>query len=103
MRSLRLPQLRSIQATVLLWAGISMFLMAAVLITYAATSLRRVVIQQAEQQAVTTAHAQVSTITNYFDKALDTSHILSQSFTAIKDHDRPLVLSRDGANAILTH
>jgi methyl-accepting chemotaxis protein len=103
MRSMRLPQLRSIQTTIVVWVGISMFLMAAVLIAYAATSLRRVVIQQAEQQVLATAHAQVSTITSHFDHALDTTHILGQTFAAIKDRDRPLVLSRDGANTILTH
>src|SRR5262245_31430540 len=80
-----------------------MFLIAAVLITYAATSLRRVVIQRAEQRVVDTAHAQVSAITNQFDHALDTTNAIGQVFAAIKDRDRPLVLSRDGANTILTH
>jgi len=64
MRSIRLPQFRSIQAAVVLWVGVSMFLMAAVLIVYSATSLRRVVIQRAEQQAVATAHTKVASITS---------------------------------------
>ena len=80
-----------------------MFLIAAVLITYAATSLRRVVIQRAEQQVMATVHTQVDDIKSQFDHALETTHTLGQTFAAIKDRERPLVLSRDGANTALTH
>jgi hypothetical protein len=40
---------------------------------------------------------------NHFDHALDTTRTLGEAFTAIKDRDHPLTLSRDGANAILTN
>jgi methyl-accepting chemotaxis protein len=80
-----------------------MFLMAAVLIAYAATSLRRVVVQRAEQRVVDTAHVQVSRIKNQFDHALDTTQAIGQVFVAIKDRNRPLVLSRENANTILTN
>jgi methyl-accepting chemotaxis protein len=78
-----------------------MFLMAAILIVYAATSLRRVVIQQAEQEASATAHEQVATIMSQFSHALDATRTLGQTFAAVKDSDSPLMLSRDGANSIL--
>ena len=79
-----------------------MFLLAMILIAYSATSLRRVVIQQAEQQAITTGRAQAATITTQFNQALETTHTVGQMFVGIKNHERPLTLSRDGANTILT-
>lgn len=94
-------QLKSIQLKITLWAGVCLFLAAAIIIAYAAVSLRSAATREAEDQAVALAEADAATIKAPLETALDASRTLAQALSAIKDPKTSLNLSRAEVSSLL--
>ena len=93
-------KLNSIQTKILLWTGLSLLLIAAVIVTLAATSLRSQAIEDAEENAVAVAQAEAAHIQAKIEIALDAARTMAQSLEGIKSEqvDTP---TRDQVNAML--
>jgi methyl-accepting chemotaxis protein len=93
--------LKSIQLKIALWSGLCLLLATAIIITYAATSLRSTAIRAAEAQSVAVAEAQAGKIDAEIEEALQVARTLAQTLKVIKDPKNPVPLSREEVNTIL--
>ena len=101
MAGLNKVRFKSIQLKITLWTGICLLLAAAIIIAYAATSLRSTAIRAAEEQAVAVARSEAEVIKAEVDVALSAARTLAQTFSAIKNEDRLMHLGRRDVNVIL--
>ena len=91
--------IKSIQIKIALWAGICLFLAAAVIITYTGISLYNTATKTAEAQVVALAQSQAGIIDAEIETALDTARTLAQTMAALKSSGE--TLSREQVNAML--
>ena len=93
-------KLNSIQTKISLWTGLSLLLIAAIIITVAATSLRSQAIEDAEAISVAVAQSEAARIQAMIEIALDAARTMAQSLEGIKNEqvDTP---KRDQVNAML--
>jgi CheY-like chemotaxis protein/signal transduction histidine kinase/HAMP domain-containing protein len=94
---------RSITTKLIFAMGISVFLVLAVLITYTSISLRSVMIEDGQKQAMTTAKEYANRVKLKLEEALIAGRTMAQAFSGVKDEDAPLDIGRDPANEILKH
>ena len=76
-------QIRSLQTKIMLWSGLSLLIVAAVLIGYAAVAPREAARQTAEAQAIAAASADAGRIQAEVEVALDTARALAQALSAL--------------------
>ena len=93
-------KLNSIQTKISLWTGLSLLLIAAIIITVAATSLRSQAIEDAEAIAVAVAQSEASKVQAQLDIALDAGRTMAQSLEGVK-REQAITLTRDQVNAML--
>jgi methyl-accepting chemotaxis protein len=94
-------QPRSIQFKIGFWSGFWLVLMAAVIIAYAAFSLRKEAINTAKQQAVAVAEENAVSVNEEIEVSLNTGRTLAQVLAKTRDATTPLDLDREQANLIL--
>nr|MBP7691603.1 HAMP domain-containing protein [Anaerolineales bacterium] len=94
-------QIRSLQTKIMLWSGLSLLIVAAVLIGYAAVAQREAARQTAEAQAIAAASADAGRIQAEVEVALDTARALAQALSAIKQGGMEVGLTRAQVNAML--
>lgn len=92
-------QPRSIQIKIVLWAGACLFLAAAIIIVYAATTLHNTAIEEAEEQAIAAARSEAGDIKSEIEGALSTARTLAQALSVIKAKN--LDLGRNEISEIL--
>ncbi len=93
--------LKSIQIKITLWAGLCLFLAAAVIIAYSAIELRNAAIDAAKDEALAIAKYESREIKAEIEVALDAARTLAQALSAVQDPQNPALLSRDQVNAML--
>ncbi len=98
-----LYRIKSIQIKIALWTGLSLLLLATIIIGIAAISLRNTAIETAEQQAVVVAESEAARVEAELETALDTVRTLAQAWSMIKDKENPTSLSREQVNEMLRH
>ena len=101
MAALNKIRFKSIQLKITLWTGICLLLAAAIIIAYAATSLRNTAIRTAEEQAVIVARSEAEVIKAEVDVALSAARTLAQTLSAVKNEDHLINLDRRDVNVIL--
>ena len=94
-------KINSIQTKFLLWMGISLLLIAAFIITYAATTMRNAAIEDANVNAVAIAQSHAGQIKAEIELALDVGRTMAQSLKAVKRTQKPISLTRDQVNGML--
>ncbi len=93
--------IKSIQGKIMLWAGLSLFLLAAIIIGIAALSLRNAAQEAAEQEVTAVAENEAARIEAGLNQALDAARTLAQALMSIKSAEISTALSRDQVNAML--
>ncbi|HNN12064.1 MAG TPA: PAS domain S-box protein [Anaerolineales bacterium] len=91
----------SIQAKILLGAGLSLVLSILILVTFTATTLRKQAIENAEHEAASIGEAEAGHIQNRIDKILFVAKTLASSIGVVKDPGTPVLLTREQVNGML--
>lgn len=94
-------KINSIQTKFLLWMGISLLLIAAFIITYAAATMRNAAIEDANVNAVAIAQSHAGQMKAEIELALDVGRTMAQSLKAVKRTQNPIILTRDQVNGML--
>ena len=92
---------RSLQAKLVLAAGLCLLIFGGVMIAYAALTSTANAVASAKQAAADLANAQAQDIEARVDLAMTTARTLSQSLAATKEKDHPIQLTRDQVNGML--
>jgi methyl-accepting chemotaxis protein len=92
-------RIKSIQLRIALWAGLCLFLAAAVLIGYAVVRLRGQAMEAARENATSLAESHAAHIRAEVNLALDTARTMAQALAAVKSEG--VDLSRDQVNGML--
>jgi methyl-accepting chemotaxis protein len=101
MKMLDSIKLKSVQLKITLWTGLCLILAAAIIIAYAAMSLRTTAVNNAEMQAVSLAESKAAAIDAEIEIALDAARTIAQLLTGIKDSEITEPVSRAQVNAML--
>lgn len=91
----------SIRVKISFWAGLSLILVAAILIGYSVVTLRRQSIEDTTEEAVAIAEAKIGLIQAQLNSPRFAARTLAQSLGVIKDPAIPVDISREDVNAIL--
>lgn len=91
---------RSIQAKIMVWAGVCLFLTTIVITSYAAIQLYQTAVEQTKQEALAEATQQSMHIKTRIDEALYTAQALAEALSSIHEDD-PLLLNRSQVNRML--
>jgi PAS domain S-box-containing protein len=91
----------SIRTKIAFWAGLSLVLVALILIGYSVITSRQNSIDNSTREAVAVAEAKAGDVRNQLDAPLLAARTLARSLSAIKDAGIPISLSRDDVNGML--
>ncbi len=93
--------IRSLQLKIALLVGGILLAVLAVLVSYAAVSLRRTSEQAVQDRVMAVAQSEARAIKAEVEMALDAARTMAQTLTAIKDDAHPLRMDRQDVNAML--
>ncbi|MFZ5772231.1 MAG: methyl-accepting chemotaxis protein [Thermodesulfobacteriota bacterium] len=101
-------QLKNIQIRIVVWAGICLLATSAVIISFAAVTMknearvnREIAFENASSLAVDVAEKAAADIKAEIEVALDAARTLAQALSGIKDDGNPVKLEREDVNSIL--
>ncbi|MCL4395460.1 MAG: methyl-accepting chemotaxis protein, partial [Chloroflexi bacterium] len=94
-----MSRFKSIQVTIVVWAGICLLFLATSIIGYSAVSARDTATQAADDQALAIARSNAASVKSELEVALDEARALAQAFTGFKNDKQ--ALTRDQVNAML--
>lgn len=92
---------QSIRVKIMLWAGSCLILLATTIVVFSAITIRNRAIEAAKDQVRTFASLEVLKAKSQLEVALKAARNLASVFSAIKDPDVAISLSRDQANGML--
>lgn len=92
---------KSIQTKIVFWTGLSLVILAGVIIAVAVVSVRNAAIDAVQQQIVAVAESEAARIEAEIEVGLDTARALAQAFAATKSTETPIELTRDQVNGML--
>jgi methyl-accepting chemotaxis protein len=92
---------KSLQAQLILWVGLCLWLVGGIIIAYAALVSQASAVESAKQIAIGQAKNEATNVKAQIEVALDSARTSGTAFTAIKAKTQPISLTRDQVNGML--
>lgn len=94
-------QFHTLQSQLILWSGLLLGLVGGIIFAYSGYTAQQAALGSAKEIAMQNAQKTANEIKAEMEVAIDISRGLAQGFSAVKDAQNPMELSRDQANAML--